>query len=124
MSLKQYSVTISVDESTLKQAYIEGHDISPDDCPDDIESMLSSELNWLSSSGISFSGNIAEIDLNESNSIFIEWSVDDVRSRAQQHGINLSNSDCIEILECVENNHDANLGISWDTIDNAIDLFN
>jgi len=122
MSLKQYSVTISVDESALKQAYVEGHDISPEDCPD-LESMIESELNWLSTSGISFSGNITDIDLNESNSIFIEWSVDDIRDRAQQHEINLSNSDCIEILECVENNHDANLGISWDIIDNALESY-
>ena len=32
--MTQYLVTITVDEDTLKQAYVEGHDISAEDCPD------------------------------------------------------------------------------------------
>ena len=45
--MTQYLVTITVDEDTLKQAYV--------------ESTLSSELNWLSNSGISFSDDIQQI---------------------------------------------------------------
>jgi len=116
--MKRYSLTISVDENALQQAYAEGHDISPEECPD-IESMISSELNWLSHSGISFSDDLNDLD----RSIFIEWSIVDVRDRALQRQLHLDDDDCIEILESLENNYDANLGITWHTLDTALDLF-
>jgi len=79
MNQKQYSVTFTVNEDSLRQAFAEGHDISPEECPS-IESMISSELNWLSNPGISFSGEIKEVDNSENNdhSIFIECPSDNV----------------------------------------------
>ena len=60
--MRQYSVTFTVDEDSLRQTFVEGHDISPEDCPS-IESMIESELHWLSNSGISFSRDVKEIGL-------------------------------------------------------------
>lgn len=119
MSPKQFSVTITVDEHALKQAYSQGHDIPLDDCPD-IDSMLHSELNWLSHSGISFS----QIQHKQTveGSIFVEWSIDDVRQRALEHDLNLDDEQCQEVLEHLENNYDANYGISWNTLDAAINF--
>mgnify|MGYP003471190016 FL=1 len=61
--MKQFQINIFVHEDELIRAYTEGHDIAESDCPD-IEQMIASELNWLSSSGISFSDEIKPIDHN------------------------------------------------------------
>ena len=59
--MKQFTVNILVNEEELMKAYTEGHDINQSDCPD-LEQMIESELNWLSNSGISFSGEIKPLD--------------------------------------------------------------
>lgn len=119
MSPNQYLVTLFVDESALKQAYIEGHDISPDDCPD-LESMIESELHWLSNSGISFD-HIQPKMLDDS--IKIEWSIYDIRDRARLSNLNLDDEQCRQVLEYLQQNYDANLGITWHTIDNALEFY-
>ena len=118
MSPNQYLVTLSVDKDALKQAYMEGHDISPNNCPD-TESMLESELNWLSNSGISFS-HIQQKTIEGDRSIYLEWSIDDVRQRATERNLNLNDEQCLEVLETLEDNYDANYGITWHTIANAL----
>ena len=61
--MKQFQINIFVNEDELIRAYTEGHDIAESDCPD-IEQMIASELNWLSSSGISFFAQIKPVDHN------------------------------------------------------------
>lgn len=57
---------------------------------------------------------------DESNSIAIIWCIDDVRKVLEDYEsfdcLDLSDDDCLEVLGSIENNHDANYGISWDTI--------
>jgi hypothetical protein len=59
---------------------------------------------------------------DESNSIAIIWTIEDVRQVIGNYGnlefLNdvMSDDDCLDILGIIESNHDANYGISWDTI--------
>ena len=50
-------------------------------------------------------------------SITISWNIKDVKSLDET----LTTDQCIEVLEKAENNHDANHGISWDTLSSYID---
>lgn len=53
--------------------------------------------------------------------ITIIWNQDDVRHQASQMGVTLTDEQIIAVLDHVEHNHDANFGISWDTIQWAIE---
>ena len=44
--------------------------------------------------------------------ITIEWHVDDVKSLNE----NLTNEQCIAVLEQAKKTHDASIGINWDVI--------
>lgn len=51
------------------------------------------------------------------DTITITWSVDDVLNRAKDTGVRCSRKRALEILQEVENDHDANYGINWGTFD-------
>ena len=53
--------------------------------------------------------------------IYIVWTKNDVMEQANRQGIELNENDCIEILESIENNYDANLGVTWETVDVGIE---
>ena len=59
--MKKFQVTILVDPDILQAAYIEGHDVNPEDCPS-IEDMVQSELMWVLQSGIDLIGDIVEVE--------------------------------------------------------------
>jgi hypothetical protein len=50
----------------------------------------------------------------------ISWCVDDVLHQAKEDGIELTEDEAEEILSDVINNHDASIGISWDTFSTYI----
>lgn len=50
----------------------------------------------------------------------IVWCADDVIERAFETGITISKKEANEIIEKMEDGHDATLGICWDTIDDWI----
>lgn len=52
--------------------------------------------------------------------IHIIWQTEDVLDTAKQMEVELTEEEANEILFTVEHNHDANFGISWDTIEWAI----
>ncbi|PSB06701.1 hypothetical protein C7B62_22100 [Pleurocapsa sp. CCALA 161] len=55
-------------------------------------------------------------------SISIDWHIEDVQDIAQEKfNKNLSDEDAFEVLEFVEDNHDACVGINWDVIYCAIE---
>ena len=58
---------------------------------------------------------------DHSDFINITWCADDVLSVADERGLELSQDQCLEVLDYLENNHDANYGISWLTIECALD---
>jgi len=51
------------------------------------------------------------------------WQVDDVCYRAQKRGMFISDERAAEILERIDANHDACLGVTWETIDHWLDHF-
>ena len=64
---------------------------------------------------------------NSVNSIAIIWSIEDVRDQLEilneDRNINLEleDDDCMEVLQRVVENHDANYGVNWDSLYNAIE---
>lgn len=52
--------------------------------------------------------------------IEIIWSVDDIRSL----GYICTDQQGMEVLEAMADNHDANYGINWATLDNWCEAFN
>ena len=55
-------------------------------------------------------------NLNEHVCVIV-WSIDDVLERAYAKKVKISEKEAEEILDKMEYNHDASVGISWDTID-------
>ena len=53
--------------------------------------------------------------------INITWSTEDVLHQAKEKGVKLTEDEANEILLQMERKHDADIGISWGTIDDYID---
>ena len=49
--------------------------------------------------------------------ISILWNVEDVKRQAEVNGLKLTKAECREVLDACLDGHDANFGISWDTLD-------
>ena len=56
-----------------------------------------------------------------SSFISITWDIDDVKGVASGRSLQLTDEHCLEVLDYIESNHDANNGISWDSIHFALD---
>lgn len=52
------------------------------------------------------------------DTINIEWSVEDVKSIADD----LTNHQCKRVLELAERNHDGNVGINWGVLEYWADI--
>ena len=50
-----------------------------------------------------------------------DWYIDDVRSMLDE-GEELTDMECVQILESMADNFDANVGINWDVIRYEIDI--
>jgi len=53
----------------------------------------------------------------------IIWQADDVIERAKERGIKITKKQAEEIIEEIDGNHDATMGVTWDTIDEATDIY-
>ena len=51
------------------------------------------------------------------------WDIHDVQQQADEMSIELTDDESREVLQRVLHDHDATIGINWDTIDMAIILF-
>ena len=49
------------------------------------------------------------------------WQTDDVKLRAEERGMKITDVDAINIVETMDRKQDATLGITWDTIDALLD---
>ena len=49
--------------------------------------------------------------------IAVVWGIDDVQARALEDDMEISDEDAREVLDTMLDNHDANIGINWNTID-------
>lgn len=65
--------------------------------------------------------------------IHIIWSIEDVHGQIEQHNdiykepmnqwLILTDTQAMEVLEIVQRYHDCNYGVTWESIDAAIELF-
>jgi hypothetical protein len=55
--------------------------------------------------------------------IEIKWSTEDVLMQADAMDIELTEEQADDILDSLENKHDANIGINWDVISFYIDNY-
>ena len=56
----------------------------------------------------------------------VEWSIDDVRQYMEDQDADpsvLTDNDCVNILKIMAHNHDAEIGISWDSINFALEYY-
>jgi hypothetical protein len=61
---------------------------------------------------------------DESDEVILrnDWFVDDVLARLEDNwDFTLTVDECIKVLQLVADAHDANIGINWDCIDEAIE---
>ena len=50
-----------------------------------------------------------------------DWFIDDVQARLEDYwDFTLTDEECVEVLMLVADSFDANIGITWDSIDAAI----
>lgn len=50
-----------------------------------------------------------------------DWFIDDVEARLEDYwDFTLTEDECVKVLMLVADSHDANIGITWDSIDTAI----
>ena len=53
--------------------------------------------------------------------ISVSWNVADVKGTAEEKGMKITTSQAIQVLDNMKRNHDAELGITWTTIDCWLD---
>jgi hypothetical protein len=65
---------------------------------------------------------------NSNNSITIIWSIEDVKDQLEilnedmpeKVDLKLTDDDCMNVLQNVSDNHDANYGVSWENLYQSI----
>ena len=62
---------------------------------------------------------------NDTNSIALIWCVDDIKhmTKEMEIPIKLTDDQCMEILWEIDRRHDATIGITWDTLEYAIENY-
>jgi hypothetical protein len=59
--------------------------------------------------------------LKDAEQFHCGWCADDVMHRASQMEVKITQREAEEIIDSVAHNHDATIGVSWDTIEWAIE---
>ena len=57
---------------------------------------------------------------NDADTISITWHIDDVINQAESMGISLGKFEARTILKTIEKTHDAEIGVNWTVISQAI----
>jgi hypothetical protein len=60
---------------------------------------------------------------NHMKFITIEWYVEDIQPIIEAEGMQYSEELAYSILEYIKDTHDANIGVNWDVINNAVRMF-
>ena len=53
--------------------------------------------------------------------ISIVWQAFDIKLQAEEMGIKITDQQCSDVLDLIESQHDGNLGVTWTTIQCAIE---
>lgn len=56
------------------------------------------------------------------STLHIKWDVDDIKERYLMTDFAFSEEKAIAVLRLIDRTHDANIGVSWEVIDIAIDF--
>ncbi len=64
---------------------------------------------------------LPENRFKEHYAISVSWNVTDVKEKAEEKGMKITTSQAIQVLDNMERNHDAELGITCTTIDCWLD---
>lgn len=56
------------------------------------------------------------METTKHKSISISWGTDDVLGKAEEMEVEISMEEANEILDIIERQHDATIGINWDVI--------
>lgn len=59
--------------------------------------------------------------IDSGDCIAIIWDIEDVKGRADERNMKISNKKAREILAAIERHHGCEIGVTWDTIDAALD---
>ncbi len=59
--------------------------------------------------------------MNYTTRISIEWCYQDVKHVADEMKVDITDEEVGKVLEFVRSKHDATIGVTWDTIEYAID---
>ena len=54
------------------------------------------------------------------NRTFCSWHSEDIECKAKEMNITLTYDEISEVINLIEHNHDANIGVNWDGIEFAI----
>ncbi len=49
------------------------------------------------------------------------WQIEDVKNQCKNRDIELSDQQCVDVLESMEHYKDCTIGLNWDVMDNYID---
>jgi hypothetical protein len=52
--------------------------------------------------------------------LVIPWTSTDIELQADNEGFTLTDEEILQVMMDIDNNHDANLGINWETISEVI----
>lgn len=55
--------------------------------------------------------------LKENGYLSPMWHIDDIKGVAENKGVDLTKEQLLKVVDSIEHNHDANIGINWDNID-------
>jgi hypothetical protein len=56
----------------------------------------------------------------DTHACVIVWLPEDVKLEAERSGVEITDEEAIQILEDIQHNHDAEIGVSWLTLNIAI----
>lgn len=110
--MKKFTLTISVDEDILKQAYLDRQDLIKEEDLPSISALIQQEFGWLEASGIFL------VEAGDNRSFQnISWCIEDIQEVARDRfNSTISDEDAQTVLEFLFTEHDANVGINWDFI--------
>ena len=62
---------------------------------------------------------------NSNNSVAIVWAIEDVKYRLDEFypKLKYTNENCMDILHNIADDHDAEFGVNWESIDYAIENY-
>jgi hypothetical protein len=123
---KRYQITVDVYVKALLLAYREADTslkisdllLTSSKSLPGIEEIIEFEMGFVSASGI----HVIDVNCSE-DSIFIEWTIEDVALIVKERfNKSISNNDGFKVLDFVKAKHDRTIGINWMVLEEGIEV--